>query len=156
MFVLNLKIKNSKKVIISLLVSAVVIASATVFLKKADFTPKITTATSDEVSQYSLKADDKQQRLEFFCQLDIKVDEKTEICDSVRIPDNFNAVYDEYNALQRKIGLDLRPYSGKTAERFTYRVKDSGNCVVLLIYKGNVIGGHITDGIWGSRNYPLF
>lgn len=156
MFVLNFKLKNPKLVILSLFVASAVIASTVIFLKNADFTPKITTATSDEISQYSLKANDREQRLEFFSQIDIAIDKKTEVSDSVRIPDKFNSVYEKYNSLQRKIGLDLSPYSGKVAERFTYKTKDSKNYVVILIYKGNVIAGHITDGVWGSENSPLF
>lgn len=156
MFVLNMKLKNPKAVILSLFVASAVFISATAFFTNADFTPKITTATSDEIDSYSLRANDNEQRMQFFTQLGIAVDENTEICDSVKIPDSFNAVYEKYNSLQKKIGLDLKPYSGKTAERFTYKTKDNKNYVIILIYNGNIIGGHMTDGVWGSENYPLF
>ena len=155
MFVLKLKLKNPKVVIITALSVLTAIIFITVFLTNADFTPQKNSATSDEIEEYSLRAETASQRTEFFEQLGIKAEMDTEVSDSVQIPCVFNDTYNKYNEIQRKIGLDLQPYKGKNAERFTYRISDSENYAVILVYKGNVIAGHITSGLWGSENQPL-
>lgn len=38
------------------------------------------------------------------------------------IPNPFDRVYENYNAIQLQAGFDLRPYRGKTGVRYTYRV----------------------------------
>ena len=40
----------------------------------------------------------------------------------VNIPEPFDLVYENYNKLQLEAGLDLRPYAGKKAVRYTYEV----------------------------------
>ena len=41
---------------------------------------------------------------------------------AVNIPEPFDLVYENYNKLQAEAGLDLRPYAGKKAVRYTYEV----------------------------------
>ena len=40
----------------------------------------------------------------------------------VIIPKPFDAVYESYNKLQKRAGLDLEPYMGKRGRRYTYIV----------------------------------
>ena len=67
----------------------------------------------------------------------------------VTLPDAPDAVYEEYNKIQKKAHFDLSPYYGKTAVRYTYRVfnhKESKNTDVylnILVYGGKMIGGDI-------------
>ena len=44
-----------------------------------------------------------------------------EIAD-VNIPEPFDLVYENYNKMQLAAGLDLRPYMGRNAVRYTYEV----------------------------------
>ncbi len=41
---------------------------------------------------------------------------------AVNIPDPFDLVYENYNKLQIEAGLDLAPYAGRRAMRYTYEV----------------------------------
>ena len=71
----------------------------------------------------------------------------TEIVE-VTVPARFDAGYEDYNALQRSVGLDLSRYRGKKVMRYTYTVtncKDYDGPVkaTLLIYKSRVIGGDV-------------
>jgi hypothetical protein len=67
----------------------------------------------------------------------------------VVIPEVFNDVYTQYNAMQKAQGCDLTRYRGKTARRWTYEITnypDAGKRRVyadLLIYNGQVIGGSV-------------
>ena len=75
---------------------------------------------------------------------------------SVVIPSDFNKYYEEYNELQKKIGLDLAKFKGKEVTEITVSLeKPKDNNAVLLVYKNRVIGGHITNGEYGSKNLPL-
>ena len=67
----------------------------------------------------------------------------------VNIPRAFNAVYNNYNELQKKQGFNLLPYRGRRVKRWTYRitnypgVTDEVRCN-LLIYDDRVIGGDVS------------
>ena len=68
----------------------------------------------------------------------------------------FNNTYNKYNDLQKKIGLDLSRYKGRTAEEITYELKNSETkYAVLLVYENRVIGAHLTNGEYGQSNLPL-
>lgn len=92
----------------------------------------------------------------FFRQLQVTASEAPATRETVRIPGVFNDVYTRYNDLQRQSGLDLTPYRGKEALRMTFSLHNSGrSCATLLVYKGRVIGGHLTNGEYGSVLLPL-
>ena len=68
--------------------------------------------------------------------------------EEVLIPEQFSAVYEQYNALQLEAGFDLSDYKGKRAMRYCYEVLnyptgENGVRANLLIYKNKVIGGDI-------------
>lgn len=79
------------------------------------------------------------------------------------LPKNFDRVLTGYNEIQRKQGLDLTKYNGKTVERYTYVVTNYPNhegtvYANLLIYRGRVIGGDISSsdngGFVRELTYP--
>lgn len=64
------------------------------------------------------------------------------------IPEEFDASYDEYLALQSSQGFDLTQYCGKRVKRYTYEITnyptgETGVQVSLLIYRNTVIGGEV-------------
>ncbi len=74
----------------------------------------------------------------------------------ITIPQTFNHTYEAYNDLQRQAGFDLEPYRGKTADMLVYTLGgDSPACAVVLLCGGKVVGGHLTDGEYGSEDLPL-
>ena len=67
---------------------------------------------------------------------------------AVTIPAEFDKVFAAYNELQRKQGLDLSGYGGRTVERYTYKITNydgyEGTVYAnLLIYRNRVIGGDV-------------
>lgn len=72
--------------------------------------------------------------------------------ENVRIPTDFDDVYEEYNELQRKQGFDLRKYRAHTVKRFTYEL--SGTMVPLnaelLVENGVIIGADIVSPTAGG------
>ena len=112
-------------------------------------------ATADEVGRYSTEAPDTEAQAEFLSRFGAEIDRASKSADTVIIPKAFNSVYEAYNRLQREIGLDLAPYGGREAERVTYRIKNSGGSVTLLVLEGHIIGGHISDGVYGHKYKAL-
>ena len=67
---------------------------------------------------------------------------------NVTVPDEFDDIFEGYNALQREQGLDLSRYRRKTVTRYTYTVTNYPDYAgevfaTLLVYRGRVIGGDI-------------
>ncbi len=69
----------------------------------------------------------------------------------VNIPVQWDAVYENYNALQKQGGFDLAPYRGKTCRRYTYSIPEQFARGNVLVCDGEIIGGDICsitiDGI---------
>ena len=88
------------------------------------------------------------ERLEFIAQFGWMVGE--EPCEVVetQIPEKFDEVLVEYNALQLAQGYDLQPYCGQQVKRYTYEVLNYPDHpehirLDLLVYDGKIIGGDV-------------
>ena len=72
--------------------------------------------------------------------------------EEIRIPVNFDEAYEQYNAIQREQGFDLRKYRAYYAKKYTYSIKnfDGGNspvpiCANLLVIDGKIVGADISS-----------
>lgn len=70
----------------------------------------------------------------------------------VRIPANFDEAYEQYNALQKEQGFDLRKYRACSVKKFTYLISnyDNADPIVpivanLLVLDGEIIGADISS-----------
>ena len=155
MFVLNFKIADSKKVFAIFAVASVAVAIICIICMISVQNNLPDTATCDELGCYSLECDKNDGQCTFLEQFGLS---SLKITDSreVEIPTEFNKTYAEYNELQKSIGLDLEKFKGKSVQKVTYELENSKTkYAVLLIYKGKVIGGHLTNGEYGSKNLPF-
>ena len=87
-------------------------------------------------------------RMEFLAGFGWEIDAEREDASAVTVPAKFDAVYEDYNDIQRAQGLNLQRYRGKTVMRYTYPVKnyegwDGEVWATMLVYKDRVIGGDI-------------
>lgn len=78
----------------------------------------------------------------------------------VRIPVNFDEVYQEYNDLQKKQGFDLKKYRAHTVRQYTYQIKRTDDDPVplyahLLVENGIIIGADITSAEAGGLQTVL-
>ena len=100
-------------------------------LNRAQDTPLLSAATAEE-------------RADFLAQYGITVDTAAEQADTVRIPDPFPPVYEQYNLLQKAQGMDLWPYRGREVSRYVYPLAgEEGFSVTLLVWEGQVVGGDV-------------
>lgn len=105
------------------------------------------TVSASETVNFS-KITTNEDRVNFLAQFGWQVSEKAIEEVSVTIPDEFDAVFMEYNNLQKDLGLDLARYKRKEVMRYTYKVTnypeyDGIVYANLLIYRNKVIGGDI-------------
>ncbi len=154
MFVLNFKLKNRGKALRYAVIAALIIMLV-IFAVIKNGGSNAGTATCDEIGEYSLKAETEEQRLELLRGFGIEKAELTE-SDEITIPENFNSITEKYNETQKQIGLDLSPYKGQKAQRLTYSVNgEKASCAVLLVNNGRLIGGHLTNRVYGEGVLPL-
>ena len=72
----------------------------------------------------------------------------------ITIPQEFGAVYNNYNSLQKQAGFDLSNYKGEKATLYTYPLYDTTE-VHIIVYKGVIIGGDVADIRLGGEMKPL-
>lgn len=66
----------------------------------------------------------------------------------IEIPTKFDAVYENYNELQKETGFDLLEYSGKECKIYSYDIYNHpfGRCKGnIIVFNGKIIGGDISS-----------
>ena len=74
-------------------------------------------------------------------------------CADLCIPFEFADYSEKYNELQKQSGFDLNLYKGQTAQKFTYVYKN--RYINLILIKGRIVGGDITEREYNGRVLPL-
>ncbi len=113
-----------------------------------------------EKGEYSTLIDTEDDVDEFASQFSFTAGEKI-YEKQVYIPTEFDKTFEKYNELQMNQGLDLKRYKGKSCSLCVYELKNSmidykKMYMTILIRKGVVIGGHISDFESGSEVYTFF
>lgn len=111
---------------------------------------------------YSFDAADNGQRLVCIGQFGWETEKEPVEEENVIIPSPLDDVYEEYNKLQKQIGLDLTAHQGESATRYTYVVLNhpdkEGREVRanILVSDGKMIAGDIMvvalDGYMHAMN----
>ena len=156
MYILNLKLSQSKKFFTIFLIISVLLAVMCVVGLEKSLNGDKNTATCDEIGEYSLKIKNDSEIEDFLNKFGVKADISDIKREKVIIPHQFNQIYEDYNKLQQKIGLDLAKFKGEKAEKLTIAVdSDQADFAVLLLHDDKVIGGHLTTLEYGGKNLSL-
>ena len=139
MMVMTAKVDKKKIAIVLAAVAAVILGLILIFGGGDDAEPTA-----------GASADTNDERVQFLKDFGWEVAASPVETSQVRIPKQSTEVYDRYNALQKSQGYDLTPYAGKTVMRYVYKIKNYPGATdpvyaTLLVYKGTVIGGDVTD-----------
>ncbi len=109
----------------------------------------------------SLKLTTPESRVAFLAEAGYTVDQNPVRTQEVRIPAEFNEVYETYNRLQQAQGFDLSKYRDKTVLQVVYRVTDYPGdsqepvLATLLLYRGKLVGADLSRGGADSFLRPL-
>ena len=144
MFVYSLKASTIKFFGVICVAMAALIALI-VFVPTGDI---VATDTTPQSGINYVKIKDNDARREFLRQFGWEVGEKEIESIEVTVPKEFDRVMTEYNEIQRRQGLDLSAYKGKSVSRYTYEVTnyegyDGKVYANIIVYKNKVIGGDI-------------
>ena len=95
-----------------------------------------------------------EQRLAFLRELGYSPGEEKSM--QVRIPKEGGEVFRRYNELQKSQGFDLTRFAGKNVMRCEFELRDFPGAsapvhATLLLYRGRLIGGDVTDSSPGGR-----
>ena len=105
-------------------------------------------SNGEKVVVKGFTASNNEERRAFFTQFGWEVSEEPVAVSEVVIPENFDQAMENYNAVQKKQGLDLSKYRGKRAWLYTYRVDNYPErddvLASLLIVGDKLVGGDIT------------
>ena len=113
----------------------------------------ITTGTEAEINYSKIKTND--DRIAFLKQFGWSVNETPVEELEVTIPEKFDKVFTGYNEIQKRQGLDLSKYKGKTVTRYTYEITnyngESGKVYAnVIVYRNKVIGGDVCSANVGG------
>ena len=94
------------------------------------------------------------ERVDYMNSLGCNVEETAVSFKKTVIPKSFGSVYENYNLLQKKAGLDLD--RGREALVYTYRLADApGTAVNLIVVDGCIVGGDISSTALDGFMLPL-
>ena len=144
MFVVSMKMTRKKTIALLFLGLMLGIWAATTICASDPFASTIAKATS----YTDLSAADNEARIAFLARFGWEVDREPIEAVNIAIPTEFNAVYQQYQSLQKEQGFDLMPYRGKAVKRWSYQVLNYPNAqpyvkANLLVYEDKIIGGDI-------------
>ena len=148
MFIVSFKL-NRRKILVTVLIVLLGILLAVSMFVKAKDVKIFNTLQKEEFAFYFTGIKTNTDRVEFLKQFGWVVQEDTIEIIEIQIPEEFDQVYANYNAIQKEIGLDLTKYRGKRVKRYTYKVLNypievQGEVRAnLLVYKNRVIAGDI-------------
>lgn len=96
------------------------------------------------------------QRVQYIKNLNINIQDECIETKKINIPAKFGDVYTGYNTLQKQAGFDLLDYAGCGVTLYTYAFTDKPDKRVnILVYKGRIIGGDISDTSLEGSMSPL-
>lgn len=108
---------------------------------------------------------DTKKNIKFLAEYGWVTEEKEIETEEIFIPQDFDDVYENYNELQKQVGLDLEKYKGKKAVRYTYIVKnypkeENGEvrANVICVHGTPVAGDIMTVNLGGfmhSLKFPI-
>ncbi len=145
MFVRSIHMSTLRLISIAAL-AVLAIVALVLFIPSNDTSVISEVANSTEIRFDKIKTDS--DRINFLSQFGYTVDATPIESVEVTIPKDFDKVFAAYNELQKKEGLDLGRYKGKTATRYTYKVTnysgyDDTVYANLILYKNKVIGADV-------------
>ena len=141
MFIYSIKAKTVKLfgLICVMLVGVIMLAA---FIPNNSAVP----TSSGEIDYSGIR--NNEDRINFLRQFGWEVSPEETESEQVTIPAEFDKIFAGYNEIQKRQGLDLGKYKGKTMMRYTYDVTNypgyEGKVQAnILVYRGKVIGGDI-------------
>lgn len=149
MFLISVK-SSTLKVWGVLLALGIVLGAASLKLGSVKKEAAEAMTASNTAKANEVKCATNEERIAFLNGLGWQVESEPAEVAEIVIPQVFNSVYNNYNAIQKNQGYDLSSYRGVRAKRWTYKItnypdKTSEVRANLIVYGGRLIGGDISS-----------
>lgn len=146
MFVLSVRLAKKKRLVVFVLALCVCVAGF--FGVKALFSARETSA-QQQIKETKTAGKTGEQRKSFLQSFGWEVSDEPDEILEITIPESFDAVYEEYNNIQKTQQMDLSKYKGKRCKKYTYAVFNypdypEGVFATILVYNGKIIGGDVS------------
>lgn len=144
MVVMNFRLKRKNLLITTAVIIGLIIILVIAFSGNSNPPSE----KNNGISQIDLVGNTEEERISFLKKMGYEITDTEPQKRDVVIPFEFNDVYENYNALQKKQGFDLSKYSGCRVISYCYEVKnyegyDKTVYANILVYEGKIIGGDI-------------
>ncbi len=151
---------TKRKIAIGVIVMCILICSAIAVIGGSDDTDTVTVLENGRVSLVNTKLKTNDDRVSLLEGFGWNVDKEPVESMEVRIPEKFDGVYNEYNEIQKKQGLNLTEYAGERVMRYTYRINNHpsgelGTIANIITYKNKLIAGDICSPKLGGFMHGL-
>ncbi|MBR3847842.1 MAG: DUF4830 domain-containing protein [Oscillospiraceae bacterium] len=149
-----------RKIVMGILALCVIVCSVVTVVSTPREDGAISVSDEAPLDIVERKVKDNGGRVSLLRECGWEVDEEPTEFLEVRIPEEFDGVYTEYNEIQKRQKLDLSKYCGKRVMRYTYRVKnhpsgEEGIVANLIFYKDKLIGGDVSSPKLGGFMHGL-
>ena len=149
-----------RKIVLGLLALCVIVCSVVAVVGSTRDDGAISVSDEAPLAIEERKVKDNGGRVSLLRECGWEVEEEPAEFIEVRIPEEFDGVYTEYNEIQKRQNLDLSKYCGKRVMRYTYRIKnhpsgEEGIVANLIFYKDKLIGGDISSPKLGGFMHGL-
>lgn len=146
MFIYTVKGQNVK-LVCSILASLLVIVLVVALTPGKMNEPGLLEAAAIPTESDCKGVDTPEARIAFLKARGYDVENHEEEISMLTIPAVWNPYFQAYNEMQKKQGMDLESYKGKSVERYTFVIKNydyNGTVLAdLIIYEGRVIAGDV-------------
>ncbi len=105
------------------------------------------------VNNYAIKGDTEESRNSYLYDLGVVGVSQPVSCKEITIPIHFNEFYVRYNSILSKANINLKRFCGNNAQLFTYEYNEY--YIHLIIIKGKIVGGDISEKLYGGYILPL-
>lgn len=159
MFILSLKL-NKKKLLLG--IGIVLCAVAVVFAAGKLISGVQQTVAETKIKTQKTAGETESQRQSFLTSFGWQTSGEPAKIAEIRIPEEFDTVYEEYNNLQKTQGMDLSKYKGKRCKKYEYAIlnypdqPEHVSCT-LLVVDGKIVGGDVccTEGEGFTHGFAL-
>lgn len=149
-----------RKVVSGILALCIIICSTVIAVRNMNDSDAVTVSEEQNLSHEDKRIKTNEDRVSLLEGYGWAVDKEPLEFMEVKIPEEFDGVYNEYNEIQKRQGMDLTKYSGKRVMRYTYKVNnhpsnEEGVVANIIIYKNKLIAGDVCSPKLGGFMHGL-
>lgn len=149
-----------RKIVSAVLVLCIIICSAVVAVQNINEANIVSVSDEQKPIHEDKKLKTNEDRIALLSNYGWEVDSEPLEFMEVKIPEEFDGVYTDYNEIQKRQGMDLEKHRGERVMRYTYKVNnhpsgEEGIVANIIVYKNKLIAGDVCSPKLGGFMHAL-